>query len=1028
MDSYSSDDEMDSFEEQPWMNMPISLSTHGFPIDYVVDEQLVLPEDSIVTMDGVSKVWRTVACNSPSLLMEEPDGLTWAICEESVSSVPKEIQSALYFFHSLKAHIQDYAKYVLPSANISIVRDRKHQKVIRKLLWKRSARVNAMYGNNSEEEVDINSILQQRASAEDGDIVSEIAPLKIRLGFTGARYVVNGVREKKTFAILFVTFAKNFDALNYIKDVFLCKPTANESNYKAKIDAFNEYELIWKRMVSFVAFHNLGIDESRVHQSPNIADDPCGVMGVDSLMNMFMVPFQIYNFLKRACRGQDGEVAHVSNLEIAGFPRLSFMRDDETRTYLDFMHKNVDLMDRARKQLVRELEKFNVEKKKKDDEEETADDDEVDLLCLGGWPLARDSGNRICRWGLPPVPIILNFDPSFNTDAYDKFKYWLVNIDGPNGIPELVKNCLRFYLVSPADARERGTWEHFLLERQLANSSLILRKYYGDKANPLRALILPGYLREWWHNFGKDIARDRADEVGMDLVADKFARYLKSVILNHKSTVECNSYQSERILQAYQILEKLSWANISSVGPNSIRQNVLKTRLRMSFKRVHDKYQVVNEMFWQMWEHLNLSFNMNSSNLSFLVEMMISQVFWMTGGHNQTWAAYFQGIQIKSGNGHYRLTTKDGVIEDQRKPNSSGMDWSHGRLTELYQALLDRAGLCDSQQNMQAPSNCMGWTHASIPLMTHATITDGKVDTLPDEAMAYRCLIATEVRDMPIGPMIQNFPRNADGLEQVKLNTCDPDKTNKRQARLQVKIAPLQFVALSTNASSKNDSQSEEWRTLSAVIAVLFLFLFLLFIHLLILFFCLQTLPPGSAPCTKRRKLGDFHNRTCSSFGSRQSKPEDIDTISNVFCYSNIWVSCMGGLINKSAAIPWEINGAVLSYMDWLFFFVKEHLEGLLEKFVRQSFRRMKEGYESRQVAKSIWTQAISAIAFSPDSDTAVKKHLHSCMYNALPVTEVPAAAHSFLCRCDFFILYFSFQHVFLVYVFSSGEFIWELL
>lgn len=976
-----SDDDFASLldDQQSWMRLPDALLSHDFSLDVVQDDQLVLPEESIVSMDGVSKCWKTLSTASRSLLMEEPDGCTWAICEESVSQLPREIQSALYFFHSLKAHVQDYAKYALPSENISIVRDRKHNKVIRKLLWKRSARHMSLSRNDDTTEMDINSILQQRSSLQDGDIVSEIAPLKIRLGFTGVRYVINGQEEKKTFAILFVTFAKNFDALNYIKDVFLNKPAPNESNYRAKIEAFNEYEMIWKRLVSFVAYHNLGVDESRMHKPENIADDPCGVMGVDSMMNMFLVPFQIYNSIKHSSKSRSGGPVTISNMRIAGFPLLSFHRDDVTRSYVEFMHKNVDQMDKARKHLQKELEKFNVDKKKKDEEdEEAAEEDEVDLVSPGGWPLSKDRNGRFCQWGLPPLPIFLDFDPNFNTDAFDKFKYWLVNIDGANGLPELVKTCLRFYLVSSATSTERVCWEHFLMDRQPANPNLVLRKYYGERANPLRALILPGYLREWWHNFGKDIMKDREGGASVQDVAGKFSRYLKSIVLNHKSTIECNSYQSERILQGAQILDKIEWSSISSVGPSSLLQNILRVRQRMSHCRVHDRYQVVNELFWQTWESLNTSFNMNCSNLSFLVEMMISQVFWMTGGHNQTWAAYFQGIQIKSGNGHYRITTKEGVIEDQRKPNSSGMDWSHGRLTELFQVILDRAGCCDSQQNMQAPSNVTGWTAASIPLQTHATITEGRIDTMPDESMAYRCFIATEVRDMPIGPMIQNFPRNADGLEQVKLNTCDPDKTNKRQARVQVKVNPLQFVALSTNASAKNDSQSEEWRTLSAVIA---------------------TLVPGSAPSCKRRKLGDFHNRTCNSFGSRQSTPDNIDFVSNLFCYTNIWVSCLGGLINKSAAIPWEINPAVLSYMDWLFFFVKEHVEGLLEKFVRQSFRRMKEGYESRQVAKSIWTQSMSAVAFSENSDQAVRKHLSACMCNAMPASEVPAAAHSFLCR-----------------------------
>lgn len=130
-----------------------------------------------------------------------------------------------------------------------------------------------------------------------------------------------------------------------------------------------------------------------------------------------------------------------------------------------------------------------------------------------------------------------------------------------------------------------------------------------------------------------------------------------------------------------------------------------------------------------------------------------------------------------------------------------------------------------------------------------------------------------------------------------------------------------------------------------------------------------------------------------------QNKPANMETLTNVISYSNIWASSMGGLINKSAAVPWEINPAVLSYLDWIFFFIKEHADGILDKFVRQSFRRMKEGYEGRQVAKSVWTNAMKDLALAKSKDEAVLNHLQNLHINALPVSEVPAAAHSFLCR-----------------------------
>ena len=124
-----------------------------------------------------------------------------------------------------------------------------------------------------------------------------------------------------------------------------------------------------------------------------------------------------------------------------------------------------------------------------------------------------------------------------------------------------------------------------------------------------------------------------------------------------------------------------------------------------------------------------------------------------------------------------------------------------------------------------------------------------------------------------------------------------------------------------------------------------------------------------------------------------------METLTNVITYTNIWASCMGSLINKSAAVPWEINPAVLSYLDWIFFFIKEHADGILDKFVRQSFRRMKEGYEGRQVAKSVWTNAMKNLASAESKEDAVLCHLQNLHINALPVSEVPAAAHSFLCR-----------------------------
>ena len=60
-----------------------------------------------------------------------------------------------------------------------------------------------------------------------------------------------------------------------------------------------------------------------------------------------------------------------------------------------------------------------------------------------------------------------------------------------------------------------------------------------------------------------------------------------------------------------------------------------------------------------------------------------------------------------AGNGHFFLTTKDGDFRDRRKPNNTGADWMHGRVTETFQMKLDDVGIMDPNQNLQTPMNCM---------------------------------------------------------------------------------------------------------------------------------------------------------------------------------------------------------------------------------------------------------------------------------------------------------------------------------
>lgn len=98
------------------------------------------------------------------------------------------------------------------------------------------------------------------------------------------------------------------------------------------------------------------------------------------------------------------------------------------------------------------------------------------------------------RFGLPRLPIWLKFTPETPASSSSK-DLWLASLGGADGLPELVKICLRSFHVGSTD---QSSWRHFLLDCRPANCSLVLQEHYGEQSDPLSGLMLSGYLRPWW--------------------------------------------------------------------------------------------------------------------------------------------------------------------------------------------------------------------------------------------------------------------------------------------------------------------------------------------------------------------------------------------------------------------------------------------------------------------------------------------------------------------------------------------------
>ena len=143
----------------------------------------------------------------------------------------------------------------------------------------------------------------------------------------------------------------------------------------------------------------------------------------------------------------------LEKLDIVGLPRLSFKRDEITQDYVNYMQAYVSNLSNERAGFEQALKSYYKPRDKKDaadagDGEENGEAmvANFDLPCVGAWPLARVDG-EYTKFGLPPLPLWLEFKPEFRPEMLTSFDNWLADIGGSNGIPELTKTCLRSFLV-----------------------------------------------------------------------------------------------------------------------------------------------------------------------------------------------------------------------------------------------------------------------------------------------------------------------------------------------------------------------------------------------------------------------------------------------------------------------------------------------------------------------------------------------------------------------------------------------------
>lgn len=98
----------------------------------------------------------------------------------------------------------------------------------------------------------------------------------------------------------------------------------------------------------------------------------------------------------------------------------------------------------------------------------------------------------------------------------------------------------------------------------------------------------------------------------------------------------------------------------------------------------------------------------------------------------------------------------------------------------------------------------------------------------------------------------------------------------------------------------------------------------------------------------------------------------------------------MVALPHRTGMLPIDHNPHAAAFLDWLFMFVKGHVQCIFEKRVTQNFGRMKDGYEGRHMAGAMWMQGILAFAANEDDQNqAARDAAMACYLTSIPITEV---------------------------------------
>ena len=793
------DTDCPKYLESGFKNVPLELKNLGFknfnglnPLDLYKDnyEFLQPAKKHEETMDSFSKAFSLVPFGDDSNYNQPTEGSPlYFISECNSMTFPDHVTDILYFFHSLLMFISQngLTNHVLRSQTLSLGQSRTRDKVTTGVLENKM-------GSNSESFMDegdfdrefrgASEILRDRNRQGVGDHLEEKDPFTIRMAYTGALFDVDGEIKHMLFCMVIVTPLINFDFLGYINYVFLNNP----KNPQMK-EMWRELCGIWKQIMMTEANDNCGL-----MGDPTLYKlDPGGELGIFSICNMLMVPYKVWNLVKKTYK--DAE-----NIRIMGCPSIRYSKDGMDDFYETYYHTLVNCVSKAYQQLTTDIQ---ICLSMKDEERR---EKQWDMENVGGWPLkvANDNTGKVIflRFGHFPWPIVMHFDIKKPENNLNKMGF-MMNL---GLIPLSVQHMLFVFKTFNPNVPNSVVIsdEHILKSTEKATPIKILKTYYSSKVNIEDLSDKP--LSKWCLAFCIHVSNARQNGgSSVEEITEQLRTHVKNCLMLHFEVMKSNGYGSEFFKQCIHVIENAHKTNLKTVSLKAYLEMCTKHRIHPSLR----SNKFLRNYFFLMMHiaDLNDDMKLNALNLEAMFDIMTSSVHWHVGSHNLTFTAFFQCVMIASGVGHLDVNVEKGSVQMfWEKPNSSGAGMIQQSIMRYYE-LLGKMFMFLATNNKMGLYSFFRTTKVGLENMVCVDFIDGKKVREPPPDQKYVDYAHTENRkaETPWAALIQyGFPRDSASDSQIN-TTADVNKDNLRQSITKYVKNFVHTCLFSTNEAAPPD-------------------------------------------------------------------------------------------------------------------------------------------------------------------------------------------------------------------------------